>query len=74
MRPRPDAAENGGGRHDGLDLRAGASMRPRPDAAENVIDPALSCPLPRASMRPRPDAAENDAFYEREAKSEARLQ
>ena len=41
MRPRPDAAENGGCRP--VDARCGiaASMRPRPDAAEN-LNPAAS--------------------------------
>ena len=34
MRPRPDAAENGGSGADGAD-GSHASMRPRPDAAEN---------------------------------------
>ena len=36
MRPRPDAAENGGYQLCGDFLDGAASMRPRPDAAENA--------------------------------------
>ena len=60
MRPRPDAAENGGSDAGGPGDRADASMRPRPDAAENCRSPAACRGWPAsASMRPRPDAAEN---------------
>ena len=58
MRPRPDAAENGGDGHQ-LGRRDVASMRPRPDAAENARQRRAEKVSYRASMRPRPDAAEN---------------
>ena len=59
MRPRPDAAENVGGRVRPAGSRNAASMRPRPDAAENFkTEYRLDAAIP-ASMRPRPDAAEN---------------
>ena len=60
MRPRPDAAENGGARTR-MTALALASMRPRPDAAENGRIPPLPARHRAASMRPRPDAAENAA-------------